>query len=177
MPMIRPKIKDVFKPKMLNPKLTELELGYLVGLIDGEGTITITARKKIKKKAGFQLLATLTIVNTSENLAIWLQSLGFRKQKRKRFELYKVCYMACSEGYGILPLLKRIEPYLMVKQKQCQLVIKYIEKRLEMEMNSPYDKQDVEIMTQVRTLNMKGKRFPVRPLYPNLVNQQIKISV
>lgn len=100
--------------------LSEEDLAYLAGLVDGEGTITIGQNR------GF-LNPYLNITNTSPQLLKWM------KQKVSVGSIYEKNHGEAWEwrinGYGILPALEQIKPYLVVKRLQAESLIAFIKER------------------------------------------------
>lgn len=97
-----------------------LMIQYLAGIIDGEGTIGI------KKSRNIHYSILLSVSNTSKSLIVYLKEnfdgsmSGPHSQKKEnekdRFE------WQCS-GKKAIKLIKRVQPYLIVKHKQAELAI------------------------------------------------------
>lgn len=139
----------------IKEELNDLEKGYIAGIIDGEGTISIR-----KKEAHHQ--PYLAVVNTDPTLIQYLLNrLNFNttvKLEKKTFpKNRKPVYILCVRGKKILPLLKEIEHLLIVKKQQCRLVIEWIESRLNRERyNAPYTDYEAKLYKEVKRLNTKG---------------------
>lgn len=100
--------------------ITDAEISYLAGIIDGEGTIGI--RKQSERIYQIRLLVN----NTSEELIEYLKEnyggkkLGPYKQKGNNKDIFE---WVCS-GKEAIKIIKRILPYLVIKQLQAELAIK-----------------------------------------------------
>jgi hypothetical protein len=116
------------------------ELSYLAGIIDGEGTITVTywKRKSRSKYGGNDILyltPRLVIANTSEILMsesrrileqICCVSVSRSDHSRRTKLNHKPCYQfAISGKTNIKMVLEKINPYLRVKRKQGELLLDF----------------------------------------------------
>ncbi len=112
-------------------QLTETEVAYIAGLIDGEGTISMTAMTASygKKKARFRTTFTVA-ATTSTELVSWLVSkfgVGAYEVGRPRSpkHLQGWCFKI-SECRGE-ELLRRCLPYLVIKKRHAELYLRYRE--------------------------------------------------
>jgi len=131
--------------------LSDFQKGHLAALIDGEGTVSLT----FNSKRG-QIIPIITVTN----------------KDRKLLEFARNCindgYIANDRRGGVLrwtllgirkvyPLLKQIEPYLIVKRERARLVLKWCESRMAKPYPcAPYTKEEWEIYDQIR--KRKGER-------------------
>lgn len=105
---------------------SELDLAYLAGVVDGEGTISVQLKMK---GDGYQhLRAELKVPNTSMQLLTWIETtFGGNLSKRP-----DPCLVDCSRHHvhrwkaakvwsvsqrQLAPLLPRLLPYLKVKHQ------------------------------------------------------------
>lgn len=137
--------------------LTRREATYIAGVMDGEGTISIHK----EKRSPVAYYPRLGVVNTSLELMLWLKKkLHFnipQKLDKGRRESWKTCYCGTLSGYKVYPLLKRILPSLIVKRKQAELVIAFLEERLKhVESNLGYTGEEIQLYKEVRALNKRG---------------------
>lgn len=137
--------------------LNDCEWAYLAGLIDGEGSIYIY--KGTRKKRWINIDPMLNITNTNQEIMNWLSkklpygNIAYRNRKQ---ENCKICYSFAKCGFGILPVLNGILPYLVIKKKQAELVKKFIEIRLDQKWQEPYSEELFTIYNEVKKLNQKG---------------------
>lgn len=110
--------------------LTEAERGYLAGILDGEGSITISKRRPLRNKSPQHCL-NIQICNTSEEVIKWLHyHLGgciseLHNEKRG----YRRCYSIQISGNSVCNVLKRLVDIMIIKKPQALLAIKFWEKR------------------------------------------------
>ena len=140
------------------PALSAAEIGYLAGLIDGEGTITIhndLPTGRTKPRYGVKVC----ISGTDQNFAKWLSQLGvkvFTRNTRKN-PRWKKTWQTGWHGYRTLPVLKLVRPYLVVKAKQADIALQYLEMRLqEKTYNAPYSQKYHLLHKRIRRLNRRG---------------------
>lgn len=145
--------------------LQERELGWLAGIIDGEGTITIC------RINGF-MRPIIQIVNTNTSLILESQriiesmigrrlSIGKVKDYGKSvLSCYRIQYIKHSD---LKIILTTIFPYLVAKKEQARLVLEFLEIRMNIirkprigihgGQNKPYSDREENILTQVKLLN------------------------
>ena len=106
--------------------LSDAEKGYLAGLIDGEGSISIvratTGYNRKSRRIHHQL--RVSVYNTDINMVEWVKSrVGFghiarRKQQSERHKpsyQYQVCALKALE------ILRAVHPYLVTKKRQAEV--------------------------------------------------------
>lgn len=107
--------------------LTEGQKAYIAGFLDGDGSIVAQFVKKSDYKFGFQIrLSVLWFQKTSRlhHLVDLSNEIGLG-QVRKRDDGISEYNIA---GLNVLePFLKALSPYLRIKKKQANLVLKIIE--------------------------------------------------
>lgn len=140
-------------------KLTDIDRGYLAGLIDGEGTIRIT-RALRKWYAPF-----IQITNTDKTVMDWLQEVFGKKgighlyvEKKRRKPHYKLKYVYnIASVQGVKQILEQIIDILKIKKRQALLVLKFIKLK---ERKSDYGvlPEEEKIFEEVRRLNARGNR-------------------
>lgn len=98
-------------------KLTEAEKGYLAGLIDGEGTISLLQHGANKSGEPYYRIR-VRIANTDIKMVKWLTSkMGiWNVTLAKPYGVRKPVYQISCAGFYVLPLLKEIRKYLIIKQ-------------------------------------------------------------
>ncbi len=97
-------------------KMSGLEAAYLAGLIDGEGTVTLTKREKNAQRA-----ITITIANTERELLEYpmrVISAGIISSKRTQKIHHTPSFVYRITGRQALSVLQQIVPYLHSYKKQ-----------------------------------------------------------
>lgn len=107
--------------------LTDVELAYIAGIIDGEGTISVMRNASAYRRGTtpVQYFGRIHVVNTCVEMMNWLnQKIGGAQMKtRKTKEHYKDVYLLLVNGCACAMLCKRLLPYLIIKRRQAELVV------------------------------------------------------
>lgn len=138
--------------------ISQLELGWFVGIIDGEGTISI-------RKQGKTYTPTIKMSNTSKKLIDKFCDL------LDKMEVSYHCYGGQREGNRkykwevsvtgrprVLKLLSLIVDSLVSKQRQAEKVMLWIESR-GLDLRGKYTENQMKIISDIRFLNGRGKAF------------------
>jgi len=114
--------------------ITDIELAYVAGIIDGEGTICITkiSSKWVKSQSGFDYYSHVGVGISNKDLCEWLKikfgGCVTRQKRSAKFPNSKDIWMWQIRRSHTTPFLKAIEPYLKIKRLQAQNVIEYQER-------------------------------------------------
>ena len=104
--------------------MTPREIGYLAGIIDGEGSI-ILCRSGARASSGY-IFPLVKIANTNKILIDWLD-VKFPKgrvQYRSRMnERCKDVYHWTVASNNAINLLSMVEPYLLLKRRQAEIAL------------------------------------------------------
>ena len=123
-------VTGVRKYKYNMMKLTNLELGYLAGFIDGEGALLINKREHIghKGKRYIGYSAYIDLGNTNEEVLIWIKtklnisSKIYKNQckgNRKLAFRLRICYKQAK------PLIDLLKDILIVKKEIAKIFLDY----------------------------------------------------
>lgn len=127
-------------------------LGYLAGIVDGEGWIGITGKDRLLHPAISVHMVSIVGIENVADVAIraGLPSYHHHMNDSSRFTLkgYKRC----------VPFLEAIRPYLFIKARQADLVFEcHRERKKRPYHNSTPSVRELEIRNEIRALNTKGK--------------------
>ena len=140
-------------------------IGWLVGMVEGEGSITLTRSAKAKNKFGHKITPHLSITGTNDALmekateVIKFFKLPFSIDKRKNSNPNWKDTIRI-QVYG----LRRVEqwlfllyPYLVGKKEQAETVLQFIENRKRVltlhPWHKPYTNEDLVLYEKVHKLN------------------------
>lgn len=138
-------------------ELQEKDLIYLAGFIDGDGSIFAQIVKKPDYKHKFQIRVTLQLTQLTKRR--WfldkIQNLIGAGTVRERGQISDYVLV---EPANVAALLKQLKPFLIIKQKQANLVLRIIE-----QLPSTKDSLDkflelCDFVDQVASLNDSKKR-------------------
>jgi hypothetical protein len=145
--------------------LTDAEKGYIAGIIDGEGTISLEKRKFSNVK----IHPVISISNCSLELLYHIQKIIkcgtvrlAKKANQKTRPEYKLSINRISQIEG---LLRVITPYLMLKRKQAEIVLEFISRlRKKGLRNYKLSKYEMALLKEIRMLNQRGNPPAENPL-------------
>lgn len=142
--------------------LSETEIAYIAGLIDGEGCIGITYRKEsdsFESHFGIRMTDTIIIPWLSEKLDV-----SYRLSKRNHPIWKDIFYLRLSGKTGIAIVIT-ILPFLKLKKRQAELFIELVylqsfskPRGLNKGETFTHDyARQKEIYNEMKALNRKGK--------------------
>ena len=130
-------------------ELEKWQLGYIAGIIDGEGCIGLAHTKRY--------YAPHITVNMTHELTVktlyYSTGLGTVCQRKAplKKETYKVNWHWQVQTFAeIHCLLRLILPYLIVKRELAELMLQYCERRL---LEMPYSQADDVVFGKMQGLN------------------------
>jgi hypothetical protein len=137
---------------------TETQKAYIAGFLDGDGSIIAQFVKKTDYKFGFQIrISALFIQKTSRTHFLESLSkeigLGVVRQRGDGIAEYHIVGIKVLE-----PFLKAISPYLRIKKKQVNLVLKIIEQLPSTKGHKEKFVETCLLVDQVANLNDSNNR-------------------
>ena len=145
-------------------KMTNEQLAYFAGLLDGEGCLRIGTFKNSNSDLRYR--AFLQIAMTDRNAINWLSetiSNGIYIDKKRKNPISKWCYCWVVNIREGEELLKRALPYLIVKKKQALRFIEFAQTldwkrtRREPVPNVILNKRK-KLYLEMKALNGKGRK-------------------
>lgn len=149
---------------------TSEQIAYTAGIVDGEGCFYIGKVKQGSYGNGWQWRAMLEVTSCDKILIDWLNTLfigateeQYRWTSKKKF--YRPVYKWRAHGPLLDHLLPLLKPYLTIKSKHCDVMIKFRStcknigsKRLPDSVNSERDIYHKEM----RKLNSRYHDHPLK---------------
>jgi len=145
--------------------MTESDLGWLAGIIDGEGTITLCeVHKYDREKIGYSV--NVCVSSTDTKIAYHTMDLmkemniqpAIQILKRDIASNHKDAYQVRITNYFEIEIyLRMIQKYLVGKQEQAYWMLEYIKQRELEGKNQPIGDLSRTIANKIRSLNTKGK--------------------
>ena len=126
-------------------------LGWLGGIIDGEGMITV-----IKRTNGYSFFPRISIANSDKkiineavdifkelNLPYYIQSKSYKvgKEVRKKYELLVNGLIRCSQ------VLPHIIPFLVSKKERAKKLLSWCKYRISRKRGEKYTDKDTLILS------------------------------
>ena len=142
---------------MLNKKST-IQLAYLAGFLDGDGSIYVRAKQNSDYKYGFQIAPYVIFFQSKKeesNFRKIFSKIGFGYMRERKDGILEY---TIARKDNIIFLLNILRPYLVLKRKQADLMIKILEKK---EKVSNYEdfKRLMKLVERYRDLNYSKKRL------------------
>lgn len=102
----------------------ELELSYIAGLIDGEGTIAVNFDNEL----GLRLI--MYFGSTNKEVVAWVKSKlgtgGYTEYRKENLGENNKPFYSCYWGSKkSLEILKAIKPYLIIKKEHAEVALQY----------------------------------------------------
>ena len=120
----------VYKTQEKLDTIDAINLSYMAGIVDGEGSIFI-ARYKAKRllsRLKYRYQLKMCVVNTSKNLIVELHELfggsTYLCHKRK-ITNHQLCWQWYNHGHETVKILKLLYPYLRLKKKQADIAFDF----------------------------------------------------
>lgn len=160
---------------MDNQAGNQFELGWIIGAIDGEGTITMNKGNK----SGTYFKPSIQVANTDEAFIIRMAEcldrldipyfIGSQFPSLRGIKYRKV-WSLCIQGYKrVQRALTILRPELFAtKSKQARLVSELVNRRLATPMthrnqHREFSERELELLAQLRECNRRGKFKPESP--------------
>jgi hypothetical protein len=162
---------------MGNPHVREVELAWLAGIIDGEGTITLERSGKRRLSGVMGLAPKIIIANSDQviiqrvvnlmqligaNPHIKSQEAGYARPMAdgsrtvtRRKTMYWVVVSGLAKSKRVLvPIL----PHLIGKSAQARIILDFVEIRGDSAKakGKPYGEAELNMLEQIRALNFRG---------------------
>jgi hypothetical protein len=139
------------------------EIGYLAGLIDGEGYIGITKAFDPKKSKNYSHSIRVVITNSDPRLISWLMSIGGRQSAKGRKDNWKQAWNWQITSKNAYAFLKLIRPYVKLKGQQADICIalqdlKRIEGHPKFSLSSVQVARREAMMAEILVLNRRGEK-------------------
>lgn len=125
---------------------------YFAGLVDGEGTVTCQLSR------GKYLRPLLSVTNTSLSLMDWCNSLGlYSVLARNNFgNLY---WRAEVSGFGILPMLEGIRPFVKIRVRRYDILMEIIKIRTAAGYRFQPTPTIMSLLQELKELNARGSQL------------------
>lgn len=160
-------------------KLTDAQLGYFAGIVDGEGCFVVGLYGSKSRHTGKQIMNYHTYIkvsNTDENLIKWIHDVvggtNWQQHRSTRVNKYdRTVYNIQLSGETLDLIMPLIYPYLIVKKLQCDVMLRM---RSTFKRNNRLSKRDnsQEIhdlrhvcYSEMRALNSRWHNHPIKPKY------------
>lgn len=133
---------------------------YIAGFIDGEGYISVVRHKDIRLNKGYTLFPIFRITNSNKEALEKINEFikgDIRSNGKDKNPNHKQVYrIEVIKLERIKDILKKIEPYLIIKKQQAELMLDFCNKRLKINVKN-YSEDDFKFPELFSKLNKKGR--------------------
>lgn len=100
----------------------EAELAYFAGILDGEGSFVLH-----RNRIGYRFSCQVQVGNTDIRIMEWIRVRfgGSVNQERRSNVKHKPIYRWVSQADNLDSLLTAVQPYLVAKRDQAELLLAY----------------------------------------------------
>lgn len=167
-------------------------LGYIAGLIDGEGTVFIGRQKRSENRSGYRFIPHLIITNTNkECLELCKNTFNFGSLLLRReasfntegsIQSRKDCYRWEVKHQQAGEVLRQVLPYMVIKKEQAKNLLAFLEC---VETQGNYKSYDIdkqfEYYLKSRELNgtilTKEEQEELRPMFRPAIREEKKCII
>lgn len=151
-----------------NLHLTELEIAYIAGLFDGEGTVLL---ERTNQKRGYRHSYSLVIAVEVSNKDVieWLHEklpIIFPTIREINRPPYRTYFQVRSYNVRALNLLEAIAPYMIIKKPECAIAKRFMKTVPRRGYHKPYDNS---IWIARERLKQELTKLHIHPGRPGLV--------
>ena len=145
--------------------LTDLEIGYIAGIIDGEGWLGLVNRTDRRNKKNINCQTYLMIGNTNKKVLDWLVKItklgNISKPYDSEIKLSsnrKPHWLLRFSPNDMRLLLPRIIPYLVIKKRQAEIIIEYLNMTFKGKHRTEEEYTIImRLYDEIKQLNRKGR--------------------
>lgn len=144
-------------------KVSELQLAYLAGFVDGEGHITALKTKSKRVDWNDSYSPDFGLTNTNREILEHVRKLtgfGNIKSKSKGKPNWKPAWELDFDAIETQILLERLLPYLIVKKRQAELLLELMNKKMKLgsrRVISVDEQVEKDLLyEEIRELNKRG---------------------
>ena len=139
-------------------KLTQTQLAYLAGFIDGDGSIYVRLKPNETYRYGFQIVPCIILFQSAKDETNFtkiynLLNCGYLRRRKDGILEYTI-----GRKEEILTLIKLIKPFLILKKKQAILIEKIIKLKSEVKNSKDFSKL-MNLVNRFGDLNYSKKRI------------------
>ena len=139
-------------------KLTQAQLAYLAGFIDGDGSIYVRLKPNDTYRYGFQIAPYIVLFQSAKDEANFkkicdLLDCGYLRRRKDGILEYTI-----GRKEEILALVEAIKPYLLLKRRQADLLEKILILKSSVKNAKDFSKV-MDLINQFGEINYSKKRI------------------
>ena len=156
--------------------MTDTELAYLAGIIDGEGCFFIGLFRTKATKNLLNYHTYIKISNNEKSLIDWIhEKAGATNIQQERLtrksNVNRSCYSSQISGATLDALLPKIYPYLIIKRRQCEIMMRmrstFVAHRRLQKKKIVQETHDIryQCYLDIRSINSRFRNHYAKSLY------------
>ncbi|HEX4374883.1 MAG TPA: LAGLIDADG family homing endonuclease [Puia sp.] len=156
--------------------MTDTELAYLAGIIDGEGCFFIGLFRTKATKNLLNYHTYIKISNTDKDLMDWIKENAHatnnqQERKTRVSKKERTIYNSQISGETLDDLIPKIYPFLIVKKRHCEIMIRmrstFTKHRRLQKKEISQEIHDIryQCYLELRSINSRFRDHPVKTLY------------
>ena len=139
-------------------KLTQTQLAYLAGFIDGDGSIYVRLKPNDTYRYGFQIAPYIILFQSAKDETNFkkiceLLNCGYLRKRKDGILEYTI-----GRKEEILDLIRLIKPHLILKRRQADLIVDILEFKSQVKNAKDFAKL-MDLVNQFGELNYSKKRI------------------
>lgn len=137
--------------------ILDTDIAWAAGFIDGEGCLTL-----VKKRNGLQVVLNVSQVELAPLYKLKDLFGGSIQKHGKETDKWRAAYMWVITGINAASVIKLIRPYLLVKNKQADILMIYQELVVDTQKKNQYvlgnnDEDTIKVFkAEITKLNKRG---------------------
>ena len=147
----------------MHSDISRQDLAYYAGFFDGEGCITTSITSRFRKRSNVPIVTVgiiCTTVNTHLGVLKHLQKISgghlvhIKSTKRNPRNL-PTHRLNLDANYTLFTFLPLLIPHLVVKKRQAEIAMLYLESRKNADRGTCYTEAEIDLLFELRLLNQK----------------------
>ncbi len=139
-------------------KLTQSQLAYLAGFIDGDGSIYVRLKPNSSYRYGFQIAPYIILFQSAKDEANFnkickLLNCGYLRRRKDGILEYTI-----GRQEEILTLIAKIKPHLILKRRQADLIEQILKFKIQVKNKADFIKL-MALINNFADLNYSKKRI------------------
>lgn len=139
-------------------RLLESELGWLAGIIDGEGSLTInvnSTHRSVYPRVWISSSEKEILDKAAAILAKFGQKFS-HKWKQPKGNRRPHGYIVIITASRVRKILTKLLPYLSSKTNRAECLIEFCESRMKLPYGYPYTERELELQKNISKMQLKG---------------------
>ena len=139
-------------------KLTQTQLAYLAGFIDGDGSIYVRLKPNDSYRYGFQIAPYIILFQSAKDEKNFIKICNLLNNGYLRRRKDGILEYTIGRKEEILDLIRQIRPYLILKRRQADLLEKILQVKT-LVKNAHDFSELIDLVNKFGEINYSKKRI------------------